>query len=693
MDFFIYRWDYIDNYIYGATHDGYVKIKGFIPWIYQPSDEGSLVLKKLHGSEEIKVKKVLKKHNDAVLQFLTFHDIDQVGWIHVDKYVSVDGGYYVHLDDIKPLSYSLPPELHIVAFDIEVYSSTKGFPKSENKEDVIICISLMSNKYGAITYTGNENDIVQSFYQYLTKVDVLMGYNTHGFDWKYIRDRHGPPLYSKYPNVESRWVSRQWSSSALMYNDITYLDMPGVIDIDVYMFCRRTYKMNDYRLSTIGSYFNVGVKHDLSVEQMWEDYKKGEMKRIIDYCEHDCCLVLDISEKCHLLKDVFALSSVTYTSPDILVALGQQIRVKNMIKRECYRYGYLASFKRRNENVEESYEGAIVITPKPGLYDHCACMDFASLYPSIIVSENICYTTYDDHGGFRKNIFGIIPNLVSRLIRRRNEVRHCPEMSAYSNALKICSNSIYGVFGAKGDLYLLEAASMITRVGRESLMKAVEYLKNQGYNVIYGDTDSCIYTSGKEMMDEEHEKIAGKVTSLFNDPIQMKYEGMYHRFLVLGKKMYITMNKNNVISYKGVMAARRDSCSFSIQFYREVIRRVMMNERFRDYIRNEIRNIRKYDREMFVIKKTYNGPYKMASFPMQVYNEKYGPLNQGQNVYVIVSYGKLLGDRMRPYESEDEIDYEWYLTRLINPIDHVMEATGKVFRLKHNIELLNEDMF
>ena len=693
MDFFVYRWDYINNFIYGATHEGYIRIRGFIPWVYERSDKGTMMMKMLHGSEEVKVKKVLKKHKDVIIQFLTFYDISQVGWVRVNKYNVLDGGYDVHVEDLSPLPYRPVPQLHVVAFDIEVYSSTKGFPKAQNKEDMIICISLVSNKYGAVTFTGNEVDMIQSFYQYLTKVDVIMGYNTHGFDWKYIRDRHAPPSYSKYPNVESQWLSRQWSSSALMHNDITYLDMPGVIDIDVYMYCRRTYKMNDYRLSTIGDYFKVGVKHDLGVKQIWEDYEKGDMKRIVAYCERDCSLVLDISVKCHLLNDVFALASVTYTSPDILVSLGQQIRVKNMIKRECYKYNYLALFKRREENSDEGYEGAIVITPKPGLYDHCACMDFASLYPSIIVSENICYTTYDGHGGFRKNIFGLLPNLVLRLIQRRNEVRHDPEMAAYSNALKICANSIYGVFGAKGDLYLLEAASMVTRVGRESLMKAVDYLKNQNYNVIYGDTDSCIYTTGREMTDEEHKEIARNVTSLFDDPIQMKYEGIYHRFLVLGKKMYITMDKNNVIGYKGVMAARRDSCSFSIQFYREVIRRVMMNEPFRDYIRDEIKHIRERDREIFVMKKTYNGPYKSESFPMHIYNKKYGPLMQGQNVYVIVSYGELLGDRMRPSESEEEIDYEWYLTRLVNPIDHVMKVTGKVFRLKHNVELLYDDVF
>lgn len=46
---------------------------------------------------------------------------------------------------------------------------------------------------------------------------------------------------------------------------------------------------------------------------------------------------------------------------------------------------------------DEQYEGATVIEPKKGYYDApIATLDFASLYPSIMMAHNLCYTTLLD---------------------------------------------------------------------------------------------------------------------------------------------------------------------------------------------------------------------------------------------------------------------------------------------------------
>lgn len=42
----------------------------------------------------------------------------------------------------------------------------------------------------------------------------------------------------------------------------------------------------------------------------------------------------------------------------------------------------------------ESYEGATVIEPQRGYYQQpIATLDFSSLYPSIMIAHNLCYTT------------------------------------------------------------------------------------------------------------------------------------------------------------------------------------------------------------------------------------------------------------------------------------------------------------
>ena len=47
-----------------------------------------------------------------------------------------------------------------------------------------------------------------------------------------------------------------------------------------------------------------------------------------------------------------------------------------------------------SQGTDEQYEGATVIDPKTGYYDiPIATLDFSSLYPSIMMAHNLCYTT------------------------------------------------------------------------------------------------------------------------------------------------------------------------------------------------------------------------------------------------------------------------------------------------------------
>ena len=687
MELFVYRWDYINGLIYGSLPGGrYLEISGFIPWAYKHG--GSIKMKKLMGSETVYVSKVPSMHPDVIIQFLTVSDLQQVGWVAIDK-VADGRCIRCRYTDIKPSPRIDVPDLHIVSFDIEAYSMDRSFPNPTKKEDKIICISTVDNRGETRTFSGDENSFIGDFMSYILAADVLVGYNVHGFDWNYILERHDIAHSSKYPGIAPEIVAKEWSSSAVQNIKLRYLSIPGILSLDLYYYLARSFKIDDYRLDTVAEYFGAGSKLDMPVWKMWDDYEKGEISEIIQYCEQDCRLVLDVVEKSGMIGDVLALAKVTYTHAELLFTMGQQIRIRSMLRRECIKYGYVDDSK---YSESEPYQGAHVIEPVPGVYDNCACMDFASLYPSIIIAENICYTTFQN-GEFNKNIFGLIPNLVHRLIDERNNIRHDPAQKAYANALKVCANSIYGVFGARGQLCLMPAAIRITRIGRESLNKAVNYLNDNGYKVIYGDTDSCIYSpiDGNKMSDEQHAEVAANVSALFPQPIQMKFEGTFKRFLVLGKKMYITMDYEDQIKYKGVLPARRDNCKFVVNTYKEIVEMVMKDRKFRDKIRDIIRHVDTISSDMFTMKKTYNGPYRILNYPLEVYNRAYGPLKKGETVFVFVSNGKTLGERMRPLSSSDPIDYMWYLQRLVKPIDLIMAASGKVFRMKHNIELYDPE--
>jgi hypothetical protein len=151
------------------------------------------------------------------------------------------------------------------------------------------------------------------------------------------------------------------------------------------------------------------------------------------------------------------------------------------------------------------------------------------------------------------------------------------------------------------------------------------------------------------------------------------------------------MDYEDQIKYKGVLPARRDNCKFVVNTYKEIVEMIMKDRKFRDKIRDIIRHVDTISSDMFTMKKTYNGPYKILNYPLEVYNRAYGPLKKGETFFVFVSNGKALGERMRPLSSSDPIDYMWYLQRLVKPIDLIMAASGKVFRMKHNIELYDPE--
>jgi DNA polymerase delta subunit 1 len=87
------------------------------------------------------------------------------------------------------------------------------------------------------------------------------------------------------------------------------------------------------------------------------------------------------------------MARVTGVPLSFLFSRGQQIKVASQLYRKAKTMDLVIPV-RRVEVTGEKFEGAIVIDPKRGYYkDPIATLDFASLYPSIMMAHNLCYTT------------------------------------------------------------------------------------------------------------------------------------------------------------------------------------------------------------------------------------------------------------------------------------------------------------
>lgn len=196
------------------------------------------------------------------------------------------------------------------------------------------------------------------------------------------------------------------------------------------------------------------------------------------------------------------MARVTGVSLGSLLTRGQQIKVVSQLLRKARDAGYLIPTYTSQGGEMEQYEGATVIEPKRGYYSSpIATLDFASLYPSIMMAHNLCYTTLikpsdrkklnlndDDITNTPSNNFfvkpnvrkGLLPEILESLLAARKKAKSDLKnetdpfkrsvLDGRQLALKISANSVYGFTGAQvGKLPCLEISGSVTAYGRQMI--------------------------------------------------------------------------------------------------------------------------------------------------------------------------------------------------------------------------------
>ena len=153
------------------------------------------------------------------------------------------------------------------------------------------------------------------------------------------------------------------------------------------------------------------VKDDVSPKDIFRFHRGTPQERgiVARYCLQDCDLVMELFNKLDILNNSIAMANVCSVPVSFIFLRGQGIKIESLIFKECrlndQLIEVLPSQRRHNDDApdepetpstdEDSYEGAIVLEPKTGIYinDPITADDFASLYPSSIISENISHDT------------------------------------------------------------------------------------------------------------------------------------------------------------------------------------------------------------------------------------------------------------------------------------------------------------
>ncbi len=428
----------------------------------------------------------------------------------------------------------------------------------------------------------------------------------------------------------------------------------------------------------------------------------------------DCELVTRIFEKTDLIAFLLERAAVTGLPVDRMG--GSVAAFTHLYLPRMHRLGYVAP--NLGDVVGDNSPGGFVMDSRPGIYDSVLVLDYKSLYPSIIrtflidpvgLIEGLSQPD-DAHSvaGFLGARFSrdkhCLPDIVRQVWDGRESAKR-QHNAALSQALKIIMNAFYGVLGSTGCRFFdPRLASSITMRGHEIMRQTRKLIEAQGYDVIYGDTDSTFVwlkrahdeddaaRTGKALVEHVNRWWSAELRERFGleSALELQFERHYSRFLMPtvrgaeegSKKRYAGLSRakdgSEEVVFKGLETVRTDWTPLAQQFQRELYRRVFKREPYVDYLRDYVRRTLNGELdEQLVYRKRLRRPLSeyQRNVPPHVraarvadeFNRERGRPLQYQNggwiSYVMTRAGP------QPMETlNSPLDYEFYVTRQLQPV-------------------------
>jgi DNA polymerase elongation subunit (family B) len=371
-----------------------------------------------------------------IVQAVTRSAVNFTGWLKIPRECVKSKGdrtfgcleVEMSQDQLETASDNAPPHPLVMNFDLETYSENwLKFPNPDVVEDCIFQISCVFQRGDATIETfllcmlecdpvegatvrvfPNEYTLIKGFVALVTEKNphIICGYNIMKFDLPYLIKRAKLHLCDKefailgFPKfVPGTVTEKKWSSAAYSDQSYFYLDIEGRVYVDLLPFVEKTFKLENYKLSTVAREFLKDDKVDMDVQTMFKSFKMAlkrtpgaaaAMAQVARYCIHDSILVSRLFVKLQVWVSLVEMSRVVHCPVSDILLRGQQIRVFNSIVKYCFKKMVIVKPPLEEDS---RYAGAFVFDPVPGMYENVVPFDFASLYPSTIIAYNIDYAT------------------------------------------------------------------------------------------------------------------------------------------------------------------------------------------------------------------------------------------------------------------------------------------------------------
>lgn len=645
---------------------------------------------------------------------------------------------------IQPSQYQ--PKLKVMSMDIETSMPTKE--QSEKLYSIGFVTQWQNNKGvkqtqkrvymlgrnqdvipGWLVLCKNVRDLLKAANDYVQQLDpdVIIGWNVINFDFKVLQriyHEHGVPFL---------WC-RDGSSVNIRagQNNLNFVDIPGRVIVDGIDALRNaTYSFESFSLEFVSqTLLGTGKKLDghsglmsdrgQAITQQFEEDKVSLAK----YNLNDCQLVLDIFEHTQILQYLIQRSFLT---GHLLDRIGGSVAAfEYLYLPKLHRAGYIAP------NLGEGFDGfkapgGFVMDSRPGLYKDVLVLDFKSLYPSIIRTfkidpmgliegllaldqgqESDTIPGFHDAAYHREKHF--LPNIITELWAERDDAKR-KNNAATSQAIKIIMNSFYGILGSTGCRFFdARLASSITERGHEIIQKSAQWIEQQGYQVIYGDTDSVfvsLHTGHNKMnalINADDAKSIGKnLQNGLNDfwkkelisqfkiecQLEIEFENHYQQFLMPtirgseqgSKKRYAGLTQDGKLVFKGLEAVRSDWTQLAKDIQTQLYSKVFTGQPYKTYLMSLVDSLHqgKWDNQL-IYRKRIRKPLSeyVKNIPPQIQAAKMAhdyyksknlnnPYENGGWIeYIITMQGPIAIECFN--DGGYQIDYEHYLMKQITPV-------------------------
>ncbi len=642
------------------------------------------------------------------------------------------------LTGIKQFSDDTIEKPRILAFDIETYNPQgKEIAPSKNP---IIMVSFYGDGFEKvftwkrfktslkyIEFVKSEAELIEKFKSTIDdyKPDMLAGYFSDEFDLPYIKARADKYKIRLDIGLDYSELKVKRGKSAVSSS------ISGIIHLDIFKFVIKimggSFDKEAYSLDNVSKELINEKKEEVDLDQLavvW-DQKPEHLEKFCSYNLHDSLLAFKLSEK--ILPSIIEMVKIVGLTVYDATRMGFSQLVESYLLKQAPSFNEIAPNKPDHDEIKrrrmQTYKGAFVYEPKPGLYRDIVVFDYRSLYPTIISSHNIdpamrnctcCegkaklapIENKNERYWFCTKRKGFIPTMIEDLIKRRMRIKEIIKekqpsalLDARQNSLKLLANSFYGYLGFfAARWYSIECAKAVTAYGRYYIHKVIDTAKKAGFNVIYSDTDSVFMTLDKKTK-KDIEKFAESVNMDLPELMELEFEGLYPAGIFVSakvtetgaKKKYALLTEEGALKIRGFETVRRNWSFIAKEVQEQVLNIVLKEnkpEKALDYVKQVVKELKnkKIPLEKVIIhtqlqKETQDyaaiGPHVAIAKKLKEKGIEVGP---GFMIRYVVTKGeKKIRDKAKLPEEVKQEDYDadYYIENQVIPsVEKIFAVLG-----------------